>query len=320
MRPQVSVVIPAFNVERYLGAALDSALGQTVEDVEVVVVDDGSTDGTVAVARGYGDARVRVFENERNQGPAWSRNAAIEQARGEWIAVLDSDDWWKADRLERLLALAEERRADIVCDDLLLVPEGEHEPRSTLFTVHAGRLGRIDGPFEVSALKMVVDDYGILKPLFRREFLIANGLRYNPAFRAGEDFELLLRCLLASGRMVVSHEALYFYRARRDSLVASPVSCLSRILEMTDALIRDVDAKTHGEVVTALEGYRRRKWDELGDASFREPLHAGRWGECLSLAVKNPAMLLRYAAVLGERFLPVGLVLAMPEWGMGAWR
>ncbi|WP_158625588.1 glycosyltransferase family 2 protein [Corallococcus carmarthensis] len=97
------MVIPAFNVERYLGAALASALGQTVEDVEVVVVDDGSTDGTVAVARGQGDARVRVFENERNQGPARTRNVAIEQARGEWIAILDADDWWKQDRLERLL-------------------------------------------------------------------------------------------------------------------------------------------------------------------------------------------------------------------------
>ncbi|WP_375744286.1 glycosyltransferase [Corallococcus interemptor] len=320
MRPRVSVVIPAFNVERYLGAALDSALGQTVEDVEVVVVDDGSTDGTVAVARGHGDARVRVFENARNQGPSWSRNVAIEQARGEWIAILDADDWWKEDRLERLLALAEERRADIVCDDLLLVPEGTHEPESTLFTVHAARLGRMDGPFEVSALKMVMDDYGILKPLFRREFLVTRGVRYNPASRAGEDFEMLLRCLLASGRMVVSHEAMYFYRARRDSLIASPVYCLSRILEMTDALIREVDAKTHAEIVEALEGYRRRKRDELGDASFREPLHAGRWGECLSLAVRNPAMLVRYAAVLGERFLPVGLVLAMPELGSGVWR
>ncbi|RKH45029.1 glycosyltransferase family 2 protein [Corallococcus sicarius] len=311
MRPRVSVVIPAFNVEGYLGAAIDSVLAQTLADVEVVVVDDGSTDATVAVARGYGDARVRVFENVRNQGPARSRNVAIDQARGEWIAILDADDWWKEDRLERLLALAEAHGADIVCDDLLLVPEGAPGPESTLFTVHAQRLGRIDKPFEVDALKMAEDDFGILKPLFRREFLDERGLRYNPAFRAGEDFELLLRCLLASARMVVSHEAMYFYRARRGSLVASPVQCLSQILEMTDALIRDVDAKTHGEIVQALEGYRRRKRDELGDARFREPLHAGRWGECVSLAVKNPAMLLRYAAVLGERFLPLGLLLVL---------
>ncbi|RKH05612.1 hypothetical protein D7X32_07730 [Corallococcus carmarthensis] len=210
-----------------------------------------------------------------------------------------------------MLALAEERQADIVCDDLLLVGEGTHEPESTLFTVHAERLGRIDSPFEVSALKMATDDFGILKPLFRREFLTASGVRYNPAFRAGEDFEMLLRCLLASARMVVSHEALYFYRARRDSLIASPVRCLSQILEMTDALIQDMDAKTHGEIVEALESYRRRKRDELVDARFREPLHAGRWGECLSIAVKNPTMLLRYAAVLGERFLPVGVLLAI---------
>jgi succinoglycan biosynthesis protein ExoO len=309
--PRVSVVIPAFNVERYLRAALDSALSQTVEDVEVVVVDDGSTDGTVEVARSHGDTRVRVFQNESNQGPAGTRNAAIEKARGAWVAVLDADDWWTPDRLERLLALAEERHADIVCDDLLLVGEGEARPEATFFQVHAERLGRIEQPFEVSALRMARDDFGILKPLFRRAFLTASGVRYNPAFRAGEDFEMLLRCLLASATMVVSHEAMYYYRARRDSLIASPVKCLSRILEMTDALIRDVDAKTHGEIVEALEGYRRRKRDELGDACFREPLHAGRWGECMSLALKNPGLWLRYAAVLGERFLPVGLLFAL---------
>jgi succinoglycan biosynthesis protein ExoO len=309
--PRVSVIIPAFNVERYLRTALDSALGQTVKDVEVVVVDDGSTDGTVAVARGHGDTRVRVFENERNQGPAGTRNVAMEHARGEWIAILDADDWWREDRLERLLSLAEARRADIVCDDLWLVAEGQEEPESTLFQVHAERLGRITQPFEVTALKMATDDYGILKPLFRRGFLTESGVRYNPAFRAGEDFEMVLRCLMASARMVVSHEALYFYRARRDSLIASPVNCLSRILEMTDALIRDVDARTHAELVQALEGYRKRKHDELGDARFREPLHAGDWGSCVSLVMKNPGLWLRYAAVLGEKFLPVGLVVAL---------
>ncbi|WP_426751172.1 glycosyltransferase family 2 protein [Myxococcus sp. Y35] len=318
MKPSVSVIIPVHNVEQYIGAAIDSALAQTLPQVEVIVVDDCSTDRTVEVVRRYRDPRVHVHLNTANQGPSQSRNTAIGLAQGAWVAVLDADDWWKPDRLERLLSLAEAQRADIVCDDLLLVNAAEAEPWSTLFTVRARSLGRIQQPFDVSAVKMATDDYGILKPLIRKAFLDATGIRYNPEARAGEDFELLLRCLLASARMVVSHEALYFYRARPGSLVADPIRCLTGIVGMADALIRTLDAGAHGAVVSALEGYRHRKQDELDDARFRVPLCEGRWRECMSLAVKNPARWTRYLGMVAERVLPAALLLLSMAWLSGS--
>jgi succinoglycan biosynthesis protein ExoO len=306
-QPTVSVIIPAYNVEAYLAAALDSVLAQTYQDTEILVVDDCSTDRTVEVAERYPDERVRVLRNARNQGPSQSRNVAIDQARGEWIAILDADDWWKEPRLERLLALANAHRADIVCDDLLLVPEGELHPVVTFFQTQARRLGVRDTPFEVDARKMAEDDYGLLKPLFRKAFLEAHGLRYKPSLRAGEDFEFLLRCLLGSARMIVSHEAMYCYRSRPDSLTADPVRCLANILAMTDELIGTVDAGTHGDVVAALGSYRGRKHQEWEDAQFRAPLQKGRWGECIALALRNPTKLPRYVPMAGRQLLTLAV-------------
>ncbi|NBD14042.1 glycosyltransferase family 2 protein [Corallococcus silvisoli] len=306
-KPSVSVIIPAYNVEAYLGAAIDSVFEQSHPSLEIVIVDDCSRDRTVEVAERYQDARIRVLRNEQNQGPSQSRNIAIDHAQGEWVAVLDADDWWKPQRLERLLALAETSQAAIVCDDLLLVPEGEPHPKVTFFQTQARRWGRIEKPFQVDALKMAVDDYGFLKPMFRKSFLDARELRYKPALRAGEDFEFLLRCLLGGGQMVVSHEAMYCYRSRADSLTADPVKCLTRILDMADELLGSLDPHAHGQVVEAMGLYRGRKQGELEDARFRGPLQKGAWGECMALALRNPAKLPRYMPMVGRQLLALAV-------------
>src|SRR5690242_4967891 len=95
--PTVTCIVPVFNGERYLGEALDSIFAQGHQPLEVLVVDDGSTDGSAAVAKSYGD-RVRYFF-QPNAGPAAARNLGLEAARGEFIAFLDADDLWHRDKL-----------------------------------------------------------------------------------------------------------------------------------------------------------------------------------------------------------------------------
>lgn len=101
--PLVSVIIPAFNAERYIREAIDSVLAQTHRDLEVIVVDDSSTDGTPALLQAYGD-RIHVIR-KRNGGAAAARNAGANAARGEWLAFLDADDVWEPAKLERQLAV-----------------------------------------------------------------------------------------------------------------------------------------------------------------------------------------------------------------------
>jgi glycosyltransferase involved in cell wall biosynthesis len=105
---RVSVVIPAYNAERELAQAVDSALAQTIGDLEVIVVDDGSTDGTLAVAEGFGDPRVRAV-SQQNAGAAAARNTGIAQTTGTYVAFLDADDVWLPSKLERQLEVLESR-------------------------------------------------------------------------------------------------------------------------------------------------------------------------------------------------------------------
>ena len=102
MNVTVSVVVPAYNYARYLPKAIDSALGQTHPPLEVIVVDDGSTDDTPRVLAAYAD-RIRVIR-QANQGAGAARNAGIAAARGEYVAFLDSDDLWHPRKLELQLA------------------------------------------------------------------------------------------------------------------------------------------------------------------------------------------------------------------------
>lgn len=110
--PLISVVIPSYNYARYLGEAIDSALGQTYPNVEVVIVDNSSTDNTLEVLRSYGD-RVRWFQ-QPNQGVSGSRNRGIMESRGELIAFMDADDVWLPEKLTRQVELLSNPRVGMV--------------------------------------------------------------------------------------------------------------------------------------------------------------------------------------------------------------
>ena len=111
--PRVSVLMPAFNAERYLPEAIESALAQTQAPFELIVVDDGSGDGTADAARAFGDS-VR-YESQENQGIGSARNRCVDLARGDYLAFLDADDRWEPDKVERQLdAMRSAWRPEIV--------------------------------------------------------------------------------------------------------------------------------------------------------------------------------------------------------------
>lgn len=108
-RPLVSVVVPTYQRAGVVGGAIESVLAQTVENVEVIIVDDGSTDDTERVVASYDDPRVRYVAHDRNRGRSAARNTGIAHAEGEYVAFLDSDDRWLPAKLERQLSVLEER-------------------------------------------------------------------------------------------------------------------------------------------------------------------------------------------------------------------
>ncbi len=206
--PLVSVVIPAYDSARTLPATVASALGQTLADLEVIVVDDGSSDDTRAIAEAIDDPRLRVI-GKANGGSASARNAGIGVARGEWVALLDADDLWLPEKLERQLAVARAR------------PE--------LVAVHSG-VFRVDDRLSPQAIRTcdpardTLIDYLMFRNLpgamstlvARREALEAAGL-FDATFKILDDWDMMIK-LIRLGPVTSVPEPLTLYRVHAGNI------------------------------------------------------------------------------------------------------
>ena len=213
--PLVSVVMANYHAGDKIVAAMQSVLKQSMPHLELIVSDDASADDSLAHVRRLmrEDGRIRLLTSRDNGGPARCRNRALDQARGRWIAIVDSDDLIHPERFERLLAAAEDRDADIIADDLLLFFDDGSAPQLLLDT---------DAPFMVTAAQWIragtdgSPALGYLKPLIRADAL--GPLRYDENLRIGEDHDLVLRLLLGGARMHVIPEPYYLYRRYSGSI------------------------------------------------------------------------------------------------------
>jgi succinoglycan biosynthesis protein ExoO len=292
--PSVSVIIPAFNAATHIGTAIASALDQTLRDLEIVVVDDASSDNTVAVLEDWcaRDHRVRLLRAEVNGGPARARNLALEAARGTWIAVLDADDAFAPERLAHLLDIAEATGADMVADNLRLVDAASGAVIGDALPARAG-------PELVTGRTFIQRnlfgqggfDYGYLKPLIRRAFLDRHAIRYREQLRIGEDYHLYLDCLLAGARFVVAADAMYTYRLVPGSISRRLSEAdLRRLAEVNGELIETAQAKSP-ELLASLRTRRETLERMLGHVRFVERLKAGRPAGAAAILLAQPEVL-----------------------------
>lgn len=138
-RPEVSIVMPAFNSEKYIRDAIDSVRNQTFGEWELIVVDDCSTDLTYEIICKIAreDPRIKIFRNETNRGAAASRNAGFLQCSGKYVALLDSDDLWEPEKLKKQLACAETSGADIVyCSYAIIDEQGKKKAPDFIVPEH----------------------------------------------------------------------------------------------------------------------------------------------------------------------------------------
>ena len=108
MNELVSIIMPSYNTARYISDSINSVLSQTYNNWELIIIDDCSTDNTIDVVKSFKDSRIILLQNEKNSGAALSRNYALREAKGKWIAFLDSDDVWVPEKLEKQIAFMEE--------------------------------------------------------------------------------------------------------------------------------------------------------------------------------------------------------------------
>jgi succinoglycan biosynthesis protein ExoO len=289
-----TVIVAAWCAEETLTRAVESALAQAEIRLEVVVIDDASPDGTLAVAEACarGDARVRVFRQVTNGGPSAARNAGFAAARGRWAAVLDADDVFAPGRMARMVALGEAQGADAVFDDFQpvdrngrsvgpshLAPYALERPvQWDLETFLAGCQAEPDRP-----------SLGYLKPLLRMDFLRKHGLRYDETLRNGEDFHLIAALLAAGGTLWVTPEPGYFYTSRAGSISSRLNPAHAAALARADAAFLARNETTMSPAAAAL---MRRRMCRLGDLStaetFLQALRAGQPGRAARALMHRP--------------------------------
>lgn len=210
--PHVSVIIPAHNAELFVRAAVASALAQTHTDLEVVVVDDGSSDGTAAALASFGD-RIRVLQQAQG-GPAKARNLGASAARGTWLAFLDADDTWLPRKLERQLALADDTIGLVYSDRYNTGSRGSlPEIQSDIQQMYEGRV------FLDLLLGNVITTSSVL--IRRSIFDAIGGFSEDPSLPPAEDWDLWLR-FAAEHQVRVCHEPLVGYRIHAASASQNP--------------------------------------------------------------------------------------------------
>lgn len=209
--PRATIAIPVFNSADTLPRCLRSAMHQTLSDIEILVVDDGSADGSADVVKGFAaeDSRIRLLQAVQNGGKPRAMNRMTEEARGVWFAVLDADDAYLPQRLACLIKAAETAGVEMAADNQYYIDAGAGRVMQTAFP--PGTTTRMVSKHDLAKNSDCFGnfDFGILKPVMRREFLIAHNLRYYEDARLSEDFYYLMDFFVAGGRGCLLSEPMY---------------------------------------------------------------------------------------------------------------
>jgi succinoglycan biosynthesis protein ExoO len=301
MNPEVSVIIPAYNTEAYIVQAIQSALRQTEENLEVIVVDDASTDATVELAKSFLDKRLKVLVNEQNLGQNGALNRGLKEAKGKWVALLDADDWYAPERLEKLLQVAYTEDADLIADDVYFIRDGDKLPWSTLLHESGKQIDKIR---HIDPIFFIENDLpgigglplGLTKPLFKRDFLVQHGIKHDEGIKASQDFWFDLKCLAHGARFVFVPQPYYFYRSRRGSVVTgSKVKRIEQYCSVTQYFLEQEYIKKNPELVHALS--KRLTLIEKTKPYYRvvDPFKQGKWLSALIKMVHNPYFFVHFS-------------------------
>ncbi|MDP3334165.1 MAG: glycosyltransferase family 2 protein [Methylococcaceae bacterium] len=286
---KVTVVIPTFNAGSYIVQAIESVLHQTQQNFEIIVCDDQSADNTVAIvqAMASNDCRIKLLINNLNKGPSYCRNRAISEANGEWIAILDADDFYHQDRLHQLIAIGELNNADFVADNIFYVDINGKNPNVAISVTTPNddlKILTITTFIENNYPTKIGFKYGYLKPIIRRSFLRGKKILYNEDVRLGEDFVLYVECLIKGAVFLLTSQSYYYYRVIEKSL--SRTGNDSSYKELSDNNLKLIDiARISGDktAVKALEK-RQTNYDKL--IIYIDTIRLIKHG-CFYVATKN---------------------------------
>lgn len=265
--PKVSVVIPMHNVEKYLRECLDSVVNQTLHDVEIICVDNGSTDNTLSIAKDYCNDNRFVLLSQSDKGISSARNLGIKYTRGEYIHFLDSDDYMRFDAYESLYEKATEQSLDMLCFSCEVIcnkPEvGDFAKRYTPPYRYGSDISVTSGEQLFCIFqKAHVNFANACMTVYKRDYLQKLGIAFVEGI-VHEDEAFTFEVMLSAQRIAYTTSAFHFRRLRVGSIMTSPISFsrvrgyLTAYFHMCDFALRNRFSFEAQECIDArLEGIR----------------------------------------------------------------
>jgi len=247
MFPDVSVIVPVYNSAAFLHRCLDSVIAQSYASFELILVNDGSIDGSGEICERYAaaDPRIRVI-HQPNGGPGAARNLGLDVAQGQFVALIDADDWLEVTYLERLLGAS--RGQDLVVCGYVREHPNHREPRLLRYEGTIDRATLLEQTFCTSLLTP-----GCWNKLLRRDLLESVNLRFEPEMPWGDDMLFLARYYLLCRHIYYINQVLYHYRLNPLSLMKAVYTrrqfadAQGRILDALDAMQGCFDQADPGE-------------------------------------------------------------------------
>lgn len=266
--PKLSIIVPVYNVEKYLGRCLDSILRQTFSDFELLLVNDGSTDGSTEICDIYAknDARIRII-HQSNSGQGMARNAGLSVATGEYIGFVDSDDWIAGDMYEHLISILERYGCDVAETGCRLVGKGSPNPRKSYrLAVEPGGDALLERYMQ-KGLDKPFGGYSVCIKLYRAHLFM--GISFSKECVC-EDYLINFQLLQKAQKAVFSNKVSYFYSQRQESTIHGKLSKKDFSMLTNCTRVRNLAAETgDGRIVSLAETKVARCYFSLLAKAYR---------------------------------------------------
>lgn len=215
VNPKVSIIVPVYNVEKYLNVSLESLINQTLKEIEIILIDDGATDSSGTICDNYAknDSRIKVFHNQ-NEGQGFSRNLGLKHAKGEYIAFIDSDDYIDIDFLEKLYNSAKEQNAEISCGNLRRFTNDGKISEATYNTNLINIIRYIN--YNCELLLYTAFSYGFYCRIYKKSFLEKYNIRFAEKLIYEDLFFVFLSGIYVQ-KIVVRDDVYYYYRVNHSA-------------------------------------------------------------------------------------------------------
>jgi succinoglycan biosynthesis protein ExoO len=308
-----------YNGAAYLADAVRSVESQSLSELEIIISDDCSTDNSVDIVTRLqaSDPRIRLLRSDRNGGPAAARNRAFETVKGQWVAIMDSDDLIHPKRLATLIELADRDGADIIADDLLEFDSDYSRPSRRLLRGEWGH-----APFWVDIIDYVRLDQiyaagpalGYLKPLIRSSILKAATARYDETLRIAEDFNLVLRLLHLGKTMRVYPFPLYYYRKHSNSISHRLNKEVLKALKAAELRFLAQISCEEPRLVSAIAARIKSIDAALAYETLLAALKAKKWSKALAIVLTQPRAAALLRLPIRDRLRRLSVVRQSSEW------